>query len=85
MNTIVTPERIELPAGTIVKLLGNWEDYQRMVLLLGDRTIPRIKYRTGESKYSSNVARIVQQCLQIASEQTTSDAIRWLRKFLMAN
>ncbi|BCL38820.1 Uma2 family endonuclease [Nostoc sp. MS1] len=206
MNTVITLERIELPAGTIVKLLGNWEDYQRMVLLLGDRTIPRIKYRPGEiwlmsplpehgrdaslladiakvlldslgqkydsftpitmslpeysgiepdycfyiedwqqvkgksridwvndpppdlaieiditsytdindylpykvpevwllrnkqlliyrlqsetyvlgeSKYFSNIAGIVQQCFQIASEQTTSEAIRWLRNFLM--
>ncbi len=205
MNTVITPERIDLPPGAIVKLLGNWQDYQRMVLLLGDRTIPRIKYRPGEiwlmaplpehgrdaslladiakvlldrldqkydsftpitmslpefsgiepdycfyienwqqvqgkrridwlndpppdlvieiditsytdindylpykvpeiwllrnkqlliyrlqsntymlgeSKYFSNVAELVQQCLQIASEQTTSEAIRWLRNFL---
>lgn len=48
MNTVITPERIDLPPGAVVKLLGNWQDYQRMLLVLGDRSIPRIKYRTGE-------------------------------------
>ncbi|KAB8316927.1 Uma2 family endonuclease [Tolypothrix campylonemoides VB511288] len=205
MNTVITPERIELPAGAVLKLLGNWQDYQRLLLQLGDRAIPRIKYRhneillmaplpehgkkasllasvvitlldhlnlvydsftpitmslsevsgiepdycfyienwqkvqgknridwendpppdlvieidvtsytdindylpyrvpevwllknnqllvyrlqsesyvLAESSYFPNVSEIVQQCLQIASEQTTSEAIRWLRNFL---
>ena len=30
MYTIITPERIELPPGTVVKLLGDWEDYQTL-------------------------------------------------------
>lgn len=208
MNTVITPDRIDLPPGAVIKLLGNWQDYQSMLLVLGDRAIPRIKYRPGEillmaplpehgrdaslrglvainfldhfnriydsftpitmslpeisgikpdycfyienwqkvhgksridwrndpppdlaievdvtsytdindylpykvpevwllrnkqlwvyrlqdeayvlgeSKYFPNIIGIVQQCLQIASEQTTSEAIRWLRKFLIAN
>lgn len=48
MNTVITPERIELPPGAVLKLLGNWQDYQRLVLQLGDRAIPRIKYRHHE-------------------------------------
>lgn len=48
MNTVITPEKIELPAGAVLKLLGNWQEYQRMVLQLGDRSLPRIKYRPGE-------------------------------------
>ncbi|MBE9207720.1 Uma2 family endonuclease [Nostoc sp. LEGE 06077] len=48
MNTVITSEKIDLPPGAVVKLLGNWQDYQRMVSVLGDRTIPRIKYRSGE-------------------------------------
>ncbi|OCQ95717.1 hypothetical protein BCD64_09815 [Nostoc sp. MBR 210] len=48
MNTVVTSEKIHLPAGAVLKLLGNWQDYQRMVSVLGDRAIPRIKYRPGE-------------------------------------
>lgn len=50
MNTVIaiTPERIELPPGAFLKLLGNWQDYQRLLLQLGDRSIPRIKYRHNE-------------------------------------
>jgi Uma2 family endonuclease len=48
MNTVITAEKIELPPGAVLKLLGNWQEYQRMVLQLGDRSIPRIKYRPGE-------------------------------------
>ncbi|MDJ0733979.1 MAG: Uma2 family endonuclease [Nostocaceae cyanobacterium] len=207
MNTVITPERIDLPPGAVLKLLGTWQDYQNMLLVLGDRALPRIKYRPGEiwlmaplpqhgrdaslladiakvlldylgqrydsfspitmslpevsgiepdycfyienwssvvgksridwendpppdlaievdvtsytdindylpykvpevwllrnnhllvyrlqgksyllgeSRYFSNVSEIVQQCFQIAREQTTSEAIRWLRKFLIS-
>jgi Uma2 family endonuclease len=48
MDTVITPERIELPPGAVLKLLGNWQDYQRLQRQLGDRTIPRIKYRHNE-------------------------------------
>ncbi|MDF5716812.1 MAG: Uma2 family endonuclease [Rhizonema sp. NSF051] len=48
MNTVITSERIELPPGAILKLLGNWQDYQKLQKQLGSRTIPRIKYRLGE-------------------------------------
>jgi Uma2 family endonuclease len=39
-------------------------------------------YIITESSYFPNVREIVRQCLQIAKEQTTSEAIRWLRSFL---
>jgi Uma2 family endonuclease len=48
MNTVITREKIELPAGAVLKLLGNWQEYQRMLLQLGSRSLPRIKYRPGE-------------------------------------
>ncbi|MDZ8104768.1 MAG: Uma2 family endonuclease [Nostoc sp. DedQUE12a] len=48
MDTVITREKIELPAGAVLKLLGTWEDYQVLSQQLGDRAIPRIKYRTGE-------------------------------------
>ncbi|WP_318780309.1 Uma2 family endonuclease [Atlanticothrix silvestris] len=48
MHTIITPERIELPLGAVLKLLGDWEDYQALSQQLGDRSSPRIKYRPGE-------------------------------------
>lgn len=39
-------------------------------------------YLLTESSYFPNVREIVQQCVQIANEQTTSEAIRWLKNFL---
>ena len=48
MFAVVTPEKIHLPPGAILRLPGSWEDYQKLVEQLGDRSIPRIKYRPGE-------------------------------------
>ncbi|MDF5730637.1 MAG: Uma2 family endonuclease [Rhizonema sp. PD38] len=48
MRTIITPEKIELPPGAVLKLLGDWQDYQVLSQQLGDRAFPRIKYRRGE-------------------------------------
>ena len=48
MHTVITPERIELPPGTVVRMLGSWQDYQLLSQQLGDRTFPRLKYRHGE-------------------------------------
>jgi Uma2 family endonuclease len=48
MHTVITPEKIELPPGTVVRMLGSWQDYQGLSQQLGDRLSPRIKYRPGE-------------------------------------
>lgn len=48
MFAVVTPEKIHLPPGTVLRLLGTWQDYQALTQQLGDRTIPRVKYRSGE-------------------------------------
>ncbi|MEC4813215.1 MAG: Uma2 family endonuclease [Scytonema sp. PMC 1069.18] len=48
MHAVITPERIELPPGTVVRMLGTWQDYQALSQQLGDRCSPRIKYRPGE-------------------------------------
>ncbi|BAZ48983.1 hypothetical protein NIES4103_15940 [Nostoc sp. NIES-4103] len=48
MHTVITPEKIELSPGTVVRMLGSWEDYQLLSQQLGDRCSPRIKYRSGE-------------------------------------
>jgi Uma2 family endonuclease len=48
MHTVITPERIELPPGTVVRMLGSWQEYQVLSQQLGDRCSPRIKYRSGE-------------------------------------
>lgn len=48
MFAVITPEKIHLPAGAVVRLAGSWQDYQQLTKQLGDRTIPRVKYRQGE-------------------------------------
>lgn len=48
MFAVVTPEKIQLPPGAVVRLPGSWQDYQALSQQLGDRSIPRIKYRLGE-------------------------------------
>ncbi|MEH2177885.1 Uma2 family endonuclease [Nostoc sp.] len=48
MDTVITQDRIQLPPGALLKLLGDWKDYQVLSQQLGDRSSPRIKYRTGE-------------------------------------
>lgn len=48
MFAVITPEKIQLPAGAVVRLPGSWQDYQALTQQLGDRSLPRIKYRPGE-------------------------------------
>jgi Uma2 family endonuclease len=48
MFAVVTPEKIQLSPGTVVRLLGTWQDYQTLSQQLGDRAATRLKYRPGE-------------------------------------
>jgi Uma2 family endonuclease len=48
MYALVSPEKIQLPAGAVVRLPATWQDYQRLCQRRGDGSIPRIKYRSGE-------------------------------------
>jgi Uma2 family endonuclease len=49
MDTIISREKIHLPPGTVVRMEDKtWQDYQTLVEQLGDRVLPRIKYRPGE-------------------------------------
>ncbi|MFE1744363.1 Uma2 family endonuclease [Coleofasciculus sp. H7-2] len=57
MFAVVTPEKIQLPPGAIVRLLASWQDYQALTQQLGDRSIPRIKYRPGEILLMSPLPR----------------------------
>ena len=47
MITIVSPEKIHLSPGTVVRSPGTWEDYQ-ILLEKRRKSLPRIKYRQGE-------------------------------------
>jgi Uma2 family endonuclease len=49
MYAIVSPEKLQLPPGTVVRLLGTWQDYLTLYKQRGEGdSLPRIKYRPGE-------------------------------------
>jgi len=48
MFALVSPEKIQLPGGAVVRLPATWQDYQMLCQQRGDGSIPRIKYHTGE-------------------------------------
>lgn len=48
MYALISPEEIQLPPGTVVRMLGSWQDYRTLRSSRGDSSIPRIKYRFGE-------------------------------------
>jgi hypothetical protein len=48
MFTIITPispEKIQLPPGAVMRLPGSWQDYQAISQQLDDRASLRLKYR----------------------------------------
>ena len=48
MYAVISPEKIEIPPGSVFQMPGNWSDYEAFSQQLGDRSIPRLKYRSGE-------------------------------------
>jgi hypothetical protein len=48
MYTIISRDRLQLSAGTVVRMPGSWQDYRFLCQSRGDSSIPRIKYRQGE-------------------------------------
>lgn len=48
MFALVSPEKIHLPAGSVVRLPATWQEYQILSERRGDGSIPRMKYRKGE-------------------------------------
>ncbi|MEM6754293.1 MAG: Uma2 family endonuclease [Cyanobacteria bacterium P01_C01_bin.38] len=57
MYAVISPENIQLPPGTVVRMLGTWEDYCQLRDRRGDASIPRIKYRNGEILLMSPLPR----------------------------
>ncbi len=45
MLPTITPDKIDLPAGTILKFPGTLADYEQLLDQLGDRSIPRVRFR----------------------------------------
>ena len=48
MFAVISPEKIDIPPGSLFQMPGNWDDYEALCQQLGDRSIPRLKYRPGE-------------------------------------
>lgn len=48
MFAVVSPQKIELPAGAVVRLPAEWLEYKQLCRQRGDRALPRIKYRSGD-------------------------------------
>jgi Uma2 family endonuclease len=53
MYAVISPEKIEIPPGSLLMMPGTWSDYQILSEQLGDRSIPRLKYRPGEIWFMS--------------------------------
>lgn len=45
MLPTITPDTIDLPAGTILKFPGTIANYEELLNQLGDRSIPRLRFR----------------------------------------
>lgn len=48
MYALISRSKIQLPPGTVVRMLGSWQDYRTLCDSRGDSSNPRIKYRSGE-------------------------------------
>lgn len=82
MFVAIAPDKIQLPPGAVVRLLGSWQDYQMLVQQLGDRQIPRIKYRPGEillmsplpqhGRQADAIAYVVKELLDDLNREYTS-------------
>jgi Uma2 family endonuclease len=53
MYAVISPEKIEIPPGSVLMMPGSWSDYEALSQQLGDRSIPRLKYRPGEIWFMS--------------------------------
>ena len=48
MYAVISADKIEIPPGAVFQIPGSWSDYEALSRQLGDRSIPRLKYRPGE-------------------------------------
>ncbi|UFP94983.1 Uma2 family endonuclease [Gloeobacter morelensis] len=57
MFALISPERIELPPGAVVRMPATWQEYQSLTERRGDKATPRIKYCAGEVLLMSPLPR----------------------------
>jgi Uma2 family endonuclease len=48
MYALISPEKTQLPPGTVVRMVGSWQEYCSLRDSRGAGSLPRIKYRGGE-------------------------------------
>lgn len=48
MFALVSPNEIQLPPGTVMRMPATWDEYQALNQQRGNNSIPRLKYRDGE-------------------------------------
>lgn len=71
MFALVSPEKIQLPPGAVLRMPATWPDYQSLSQQRGDGSIPRIKYRAGEILLMSPLAKHGRDAHLIANVITT--------------
>jgi len=57
MYAVISEAKTQLPPGTVVRMLGTWQDYRSLCDSRCDRALPRIKYRNGEILLMSPMPR----------------------------
>jgi Uma2 family endonuclease len=57
MYAVISRDKTQLPAGTVVRMPGTWQDYSALRDSRGDGSIPRIKFRNGEILLMSPLPR----------------------------
>jgi Uma2 family endonuclease len=56
VSAIVSPDKLQVPAGAVLIMQATWQDYQQLIEQRGDGSNPRIKYRQGEILLMSPMA-----------------------------
>jgi Uma2 family endonuclease len=56
VTTIVSIDKLQVPAGSVLRIPATWQEYQQLAQRRGDGSIPRIKYRNGEVLLMSPMA-----------------------------
>ncbi len=57
MYAVISPDRISIPPGSVIRIPGSWEDFCQLRDSRGDGSIPRLKYHSGEILLMSPLPR----------------------------
>ncbi len=57
MYAVISPDRISIPPGSVMRIPGSWADFCQLRDSRGDGSIPRLKYHDGEILLMSPLPR----------------------------